>query len=337
MSPRACAEDSQPQQYVHDKIPLMADDQPTSPRPGASGGPLVPAGPIVSLQFMVYSWRILKSRAALLIPAALGLSAIAAAINLALTIRAAGGMKQAAATKFDLATSLMNLVQDPAQGGQSSAATIVAALLLTSLVIPSIANSGLIPVIDDAIDDNRKRGSEYFRVAGRKISGVIASQVVGSLAAVGPIALFYVAMISAGGMNTTLAGALEVLVGLPLAFGAVYLTIGWLFSAQFVVLRGRSPIRALRDSAALARGNRLRITSIFLMTALLSTSIAMLIATPVAWLGTLNGTTAAGQTLGSQIATAFITTWAQQTVTIIATASVLTLLFADLRRRRDAQ
>ena len=315
----------------------MADDVTPPQQPNAADGRLVPSGPIVSLQFMIYAWRILKVRAALLIPAALGLSAVAAAINLLLTIRAAGGIKEASTAKFDLATILMNLVQSPTATAQSSALTIVTALLLTSLVIPSVANSALIPVIDDAIVGTRKTGGEYLQIAIRKIGSVTAAQLAGSIAAVGPIAVFYAGMVSAGNMNTTAAGALEVLVGLPLVFAAVYLTIGWLFSPQFVALRNTSPIRALCESAKLARRNRLRITIIFFMTALLSSSIAMLIATPVAWLGTLNGTTAAGQTLGSQIATAFITTWAQQTVTIIATASVLTLLFTDLHRRQMTQ
>ena len=315
----------------------MADDVTPPQQPDAAQGLIVPPGPIVSLQFMIYSWRILKARAALLIPAALGLSAIAATINLLLTIRAAGGLNEASAAKFDLATILMNLVQSPKTAAQSSALTIVAALLLTSLVIPSIANSALVPVIHNAISGTRKSARAYITISGRKIGTVIASQIAGSVAATGPIAIFYAAMLSAGNINTTAAGALEVLVGLPLAFAAVYLTIGWLFSAQFVVLRDCSAISALRESANLARRSRLRITIIFFMTALLSSSIAMLIATPVAWLGTLNGTTAAGQTLGSQIVTAFITTWAQQTVTIIATASVLTLLFTDLHRRRETQ
>lgn len=303
----------------------------------SSSGRLVPDGPIVGLQFMTYSWRILKARATLLVPAALILSAVAAAINVFLTVQAAGGVQQAAASKFDLATILMKLVQNPSSTAQSSALATVVALLLTALVIPSIANSGLIAVIHDAISGVRHSGAHYVQVAAKRIGAVVGAQVAGSVAAVGPIAAFYVALIAAGNINVKLAGALEVLVGLPLAFAAVYLTVGWLLAPQYAVLQQRGPVTALRDSADMARRNRLRITSIFIMTALLSSSIAMLIATPIAWLGTLNGTTAAGQTLGSLLATAFITTWAQQAVTIIATASVLTLLFADLHRRRAAQ
>lgn len=297
---------------------------------------LVPDGPMSGLQFMTYSWRILKARASLLIPASLALSAVAASINVLFTVRSAGGVQKAADSNFDLATILMTLVQNPAAAARSSALVTVTALLMTSLIIPSIANSAIVAVIDDAIASRRSVTSHYARLAARRIGPVIAAQVAGSIAAVGPIAVFYVFLITAGKMTPIVATALEVLVGLPLSFAAVYLTIGWLFSPQFVILRHCNPIQALRQSAALARRHRLRITTIFIMTALLSSSIAMLIATPIAWLGTLNGSTAAGPTLGSQLATAFITTWAQQTVTIVAMASVLTLLFVDLHRRRTA-
>jgi hypothetical protein len=92
----------------------------------------------------------------------------------------------------------------------------------------------------------------------------------------------------------------------------------------------------MRASARLARRSRLRITSILVATLLITGFLAMVVATPVTWLGTLNGGSAAGPTLGAQLVSAFISEWAQQTVTIIATACVLTLLFTDLKRRTEA-
>ena len=298
-------------------------------------GPLVPGGPIAGMQFWRLSWRILRARARLMIPAALVLGAISAGAQMWLIIRAAGSVRAAVDADMNLAAILTPLMKGGSHSGQLLLFGVLGGFLVTSLIIPSVANSGLVAVVNDAINDSHRAGRAYIRSGARALPSVIGAQVIQTVVALGPVVVVYVEVIAQGRVNTKLGSAIDLFIGLPLAVLALYLTIGWYFTPQTVVIEGVKPIAAMKASAALTRRSRLRVISILLATLLVTGFISLAVATPISWIATLNGGSAAGPTLGSQLVSEFITQWAQQAVTIIASASVLTLLYTDLKRRSE--
>lgn len=210
--------------------------------------------------------------------------------------------------------------------------------MLVGLVVPIatiFATAIVVVAIGQLIINRPVRAADvWIKVSGRFWALCGTFLLVSVLPALGYFALILAGIMLGGLANEGVAIGLALIVTLLGALVYFYLQIRWVFAPMVLVLEERKVVDSIKRSGALVKGSFWRVVGYYLLTTLaLSTIVGFVGGFAQAILEIFTGSI--NESWWSLFGYAVIQI-ATTTITVGALAAVLTLLYVDIRMRREA-
>lgn len=316
------------------QLPGEADDNP------------LPTGRIRGMDLARVGWAVIRRRWRALLPAAVTMSGISAVVQCALAIWVYGSLEAAARGKFALDGGIAAWLQDPTKGAPPNLSSSVIAIVIGSLILPTVVTVAAALVVRDVGSGRDDSAGGYLNRAVAATPRAIVTTTLGTLVSAAPAAVTLLLAWQLRGNTTTVTttqgpvsvpvfsvGVLLVL-GLPSLAWLVYATARLGLALQVMVADAAAPVAAVRTTWAVTRRQAARVLGITLLTAVTAASIGQIIAAPVTLVGTVASLGQREKTAGRLLAEAFLGGTVGGTVTLVVTGVIAALLTLDVRRAR---